>query len=197
MAVVLPHVFADGDLILADEINDNFNTLVDGLTSVDGSQIDPNAGLRSTQLADRYAVSYASVELLPVTAGSSLATPTLFTIPVALTTVKKLQIVGALGRSMFLASIVIHKIAVAGGATGDLPIVSILLNGSTVGGAGVVMATDREFFVLAFGNAVDDPIVSLNDGDILTFQIGVDGADTDVTARGLSVFLTFKTELVS
>lgn len=196
--MAVTNIFTAGSVIVASEVNQNFDDLSDRIAAIDSSDIDPNAGITASQLSDRYALDTFVVEVLPVSADpdlSSIGAGSVYTLPAALTTLKKFHYATKTGKGAFLAEVEGFALDVTA-ASGDYPTLAVYQNGVLLGGGAVTLDADDGYFRMRHTNPTDSPLVAVADGDEFEIKMGSSGSNNP-KARGVSVRFTMKSEVVS
>ena len=176
--------------INATQVDQNFSDLTSAIDQITTANIATTAGIVSTQLADRYALSMLGpFDLLPFSSGSNFSSPGNFTLPDSPTTFLKHKMLVKPGRRAYLVKMEVHCIAVGT----SKPTVTVEVGGVTLGGGAQTISL-AGFTYIQNSNPVDNPMVILNNDDIIEMKIG--SASSAAEARGLSVTLWIKEELV-
>ena len=190
------HIFGAADQLTNTKLNDNygdFTELVSG--GLKTGNFHPDAGIVSTQLADRYAFSAVggTYNLVPYRSGN-YSGATEYQMPATLTQVAKIEVQAPSGWEGFLTYYYIHVEDVTVDGT-KWPTFELRKNGTVVGSTIVLDADDKEFRV-APANKVRSVLVALADLDLLTFWLGQEAGGTLATVGGLTVRLGDKWRLV-
>lgn len=168
------------------EVNQNFADLAAAIDSIDTSNLRNDAGVKSTQLADRYALVPASFVVVPFTSGATYAVPVAFTMPGAATSIYETALRVGAGKRATIAAIEID-VQVTSGA----PAITVIIGGTTMGGGALVLLVGRN--VLAHGSdPVANPQLAVADLDVVNIQMSGGG-----TCYGVTVTIWLKEELVA
>lgn len=157
--------------ILASQIGDDFtdvSTLLNGQLRTENLASD--AGLVSTQLADRFYTWERDVELVPRTAGTDVDTsPTRFTIPATTgVRIKRRRIRVRAGKQIFLAAVSIYADDIEGG---ESIYVQVYRNGTAIAGMLFELSADDTFVEAAASSPFTDVAQSFSDGDVIEYRI--------------------------
>lgn len=198
-------VFGASDTIVAGLLNTNFDDLEAALTSLDTSNLADDAGIRATQLADRYAVWHDSFWLIPpitaalVGAENVVAREASTTIGPALYeaadadgtfyTLLSQHAVFDSSQEVYLCEIEL-RVAHRNANTQF----RLQIDGVTVGGAAVTLDTNAAYYRIRNSNPIDDPIYAVPDGGVLTFDFAAVDTSGD-NIRGVFCRLTWKSRL--
>jgi hypothetical protein len=195
--------WADGDTVSADELNTNFEDVLNETSGITAADMHANAGLPSTVLADRFATVRETIMLAPIQdfdeAGYSTTAAAFLppAAPSATYEVGRFYFALRPGKMAYLVDISITAKFIDVSTPGAYPAVNAVHNGTTQLGGGfaqIQLANTR--YRLANSNPFDNPIISLADGDYIGIQIGTDAvAAADTSWRGAYVTLTYKIEL--
>lgn len=187
------NIFAPTDIVESTPLNENFEdieTVVNG--GITSTNIDPNAGITATQLADRYAsILPCSFNLVPsfhrsngamayvgsIVPPSSFANDYYFT-PVTGTWGEMDRCYPPLdtGQEAYLTKAELYVIGQYTNG-GSNPQFRIRKNGTLVlGGGEVTIDTDSIRYELTNADPSDDPQASIVNGDYLTFEFSSTGA---------------------
>jgi hypothetical protein len=199
--VQVSNVFGASDTIVAADVNENFDDLEAAVSALDTSNLAEDAGIRATQLADRYAVWHDSFWLVPpinsgataliregnTTAGLLVyeAGDTDGTFYTLLT--QNVTFDGA--QEVYLCEVELRLANRSANTQFRMQI-----NGVTVGGSAVTLDTDAAFYRLRSPSPIDDPVFAVQDGDVITFDLAAVDTAADVL-RGLFVRLTWKSRI--
>jgi hypothetical protein len=193
VTLAVRNTFAGTDLVESDPLNENFEdveTVVNG--GITSNNLDPNAGITATQLADRYAsILPTSFNLIPSFFRSngamayvgSIVPPSSFandyyTVPVTGTWGEVDRCYPPLdtGQEAYLTKAELYVIGQQANA-GSNPQFRIRKNGTLVlGGGEVTIDTDSIRYELTNADPSDDPQASIVNGDYLTFEFSSSGA---------------------
>ena len=179
------YTFSAGTTISPAEVNQNFADLVAAVDSVNTSNLRDDAGLKSTQLSDRYSLVPWSIVLVPFTDGNTYATPGAITMPAADTTIYETTFRVGSGKRASVAAVEVDVQAVA-----SAPRITVIIGGTTLGGGSQTLVAGRNY--VANTDPVANPQLALADLDTLQLQLGNGG-----TLRGVTVTIWIKEELVS
>ena len=172
--VSLPHVLTNDTLADATEVQDNDNALNNGLSSLRNANIATDAGIASSKLAERYAASDDSFQLLPYSLDADLTNADQFTtLPTALTTIYRRKFRLRSGQLCWLAEVEFFVVHLTTGGTeaSDRPQLNVLLDGVQIGGSIVPIKEALAYYSLANSNPIDNPLLPVNDGSVLEVQI--------------------------
>ncbi len=200
------HVFGATSTIVASQVNQNFDDLEAALVSLDSSNLTDDAGIRATQLADRYAVWHDAFWLVPplqlygtgpvlqlkreaeidansgIIIDSDLGASTMGTFLTQRVTFDDAQ------------EVYLCEVEVRVGYRSANTQFQLQLNGVTVGGAAVTFANNNYYYQIRNTNPIDDPFFAVTNGDVLTFQLATPTPGTDMI-RGVHVRLTYKSRV--
>lgn len=199
--VQVSYVFASTDTIDASKLNTNFSDLTSALSQLRSSNLATDAGLVSTQLANRYYTDEFSFFLLPLTADTAAndaagAAGTGFSVPAALTDMFKRKITLKSSQECYLSEVELYAAASVIG-TADYVTFAVKKGSTTLGGSAVTLNASDAYFRIRASNPLDNALCAVQDGDEFTFQLGTTGGGGAPTARGLFVRMLFKKELIS
>tara|TARA_R100000353_G_scaffold174629_2_gene143007 strand:- start:139 stop:723 length:585 start_codon:yes stop_codon:yes gene_type:complete len=189
------HTFG-AETIQFSEVNQNFTDLTSAIDSLTTTNLHDSAGIVSTQLADRYALSPWSIHCLPFTAAADLATTGSSALFTCASTSKDLVKTTTRVRSSKKASIVfieIHVIEVAADS-GQYPELTIKLDTATIGGSARALDSTG-FHYIYNSDPVANPLINFDDNQTLT--ISISGAGQTPKLRGLTVTCWIKEELTA
>ena len=181
-----------GNAITGASVDQNFDDLTAAVDQITTANIAATAGITSTQLSDRYAISaWGPWTLLPVSAtadfSSSVGPDTLSE---DLIEVLKHKVLLKSGRRAYL--IKAEFTCLTQGSAGAVEVL-VTVGGTTLGiGAKEIDAPGY----LSIQNTlpVETPLLPLNNDDEIIVKVGANQAD--VTAAGLSITFWIKEELV-
>lgn len=213
--VAVTHVFAAGDTVSATYINEDFDDLEAALTNIGTAQIAEDAGIRATQLADRYAITPDNFEVISgsalyapaatpgdhrlrlIEAGGVLGTDEYGTEVAsagAWVTARRQQVTLDSGQEGYLSEIEIHMVhAGVGNALGSVATIQfrVTLNGVVIGGSAVTLDTDNAYYRIRNSNPIDNPLIAIANDDELLFQLNaVTATDQIVGLRARCVYKT-------
>jgi hypothetical protein len=191
------HSLAADAAVLAANLNTNFADAVSLATAVGNEQI--TGGLTYDKLADRFALSWICVPVVPIGSDESLETPADYTIPTAgYDPVAYFPPVMQAGAEGFLCAVTANCVAMGVISTSS-PSIRIYLNGTIL--LGTLNLTGAGAALTARlghpSDAIANPICSMSDGDYLEIQYGPDQGSGAATVRGLNVYLAVKYQLVA
>jgi hypothetical protein len=206
--VAVTHIFGASDTIVASEINTNFDDLEAALANLDTTNLADDAGIRATQIADRYSVHHDTFWLVPPldTAAGQIdaeepppGAPTDAGIPVfqgggqyvngTPYTVMQYRMTLDGAQEAYICEVELRLARRTANTEFRL-----LKQSVVVGGASIPLSADRTYYRLRNANPIDSPIAAVSDGDILEFQLAAVAAGTD-QLRGLSIRITYKTRI--
>jgi len=177
--------FSAGTTIDPTEVNQNFADLVAAVDSIDTDNLRDDAGLKSTQLADRYSLVPMPFILVPFDSGATYAAPTAFTMPAAATTVYEAVFRVGSGKRASIAAVEIDVQTTSGTAA-----ITVIAGGSTLAGGAQTLVAGRNF--IANTDPVANPQLAIADLDALQLQMSGAGS-----CSGVVVVVWLKEELVS
>lgn len=201
------HTFNSNDQILASYLNDNFadvqSVVNGGLTS---NNLDANAGILATQLADRYSLTLpSSFQLVPIWgraaaivgyegaifAGAEVANYYQMPPNGTFGVVDRMRVVLDAGQDAYLTRAELYVLGQGNNGAGN-PQFRIRKNGTLVlGGDAVTIDTDSIYYTLSNVDPTDDPQTTVVNGDELTFEFSGSGAGTPYLL-GVSLKLYWK-----
>lgn len=204
--VAVTNVFGAMDTVVASQLNTNFDDLEAALASLDTSNLADDAGIRSTQLADRYAVWHDSFFLVPPV--QNYGTGPVHQLRREAETGANTGVIidgnlvaGNWGtflsehavfdsaQEVYLCEIEV-RVAFRSANTQF----RIQIDGVTVGGAGVTLDTNGAYYRIRNSNPIDDPIYAVPDGAVITYDLNPVGTGTDFI-RGVHIRTTWKSRL--
>lgn len=189
------HIFAAADPVVAAEMNQNFDDVEAALLELDSANLAENAGIRSTQLRDRYYSHDTNKTLFPFTSGANYGSPALFTAPIAAAELTSDDVVLKDGQEGYLVEIQVKVAAFAAGAGGEDLVLAFKKNGATL--AGATLAIDAAGTYRARNNdPYNNPFAALRDADELTCEASSSGAAAP-SVRGVELSYQTKRELIS
>jgi hypothetical protein len=197
------HTFGT-EVISSSEVNTNFSDLTSALDSITTTNLHESAGILSSQLADRYALSPWAVPVLPFSRAASLATngtSALYTCHTG-----DIEIVRTTARvqSSKKASIAFIEIYVLEKAyetaTTVNPQITIKLDDIIIGGAAREIDNDEYndtagFHYIYNSNPIANPLINIDNNQTLKILIGGNGQAPLI--RGVTVTFWIKEELCS
>lgn len=191
------HTFAADGTILASELNTNFDDVIAMLSAIGPDQL--AGGITADQLTDRYAVSYARQQILPITAGTDIATPTptVYTLPGAMTVVSRFHPTLKANTVNYLTHIEIEVVHTDVSGV-DYPQIDFRLNGTTIiADTTVLLDTVDSKYIIARDAPMDNPLTPLSDGDFVDIRLGGENGTAATQLRGLTVTFGLKTILIA
>lgn len=199
--VQVSYVFASTDTLDASKLNTNFSDITAALSQLRSSNLAADAGIISTQLANRYYTDEFSFFLVPLAAGAAIdADGTIgsnyFTVPSALSDITKRKITLKSSQECYLSEVEVYATASVIG-TADYVTFAIKKGSTTLGGSAVTLNASSAYFRIRASNPLDNALCAVQDGDEFTFQLGTTGGGGTPHVRGLFVRLVFKKELIS
>ncbi len=196
MGVPYPSLSASS-VVDASQLNANFAALAGMTRGLTTNNLASAAGLVSSQLADRFGSCTIKIPLLDFTSGADLRSPADFTVPSTATDngteVDRFYLQLRTGKAAYLCAAKIKAISTTQATTAWTKL-WLTKNGVLLGGAGRNIDTTNPIN-LRNSNFMDVPICSLVNDDYLGIGLGRSDTSGNPTARGLSLFLTFKFEL--
>lgn len=205
--MAVTYSFSASTTISASQVNTNFTDLLNELSGLTTSDLAANAGIVSTQLADRFAYPFFLIHLTPtlqpqaLIAGANAYTLSETVMPNAntfagATEVWRMYVQKRTGKGVYLCSAVVYCQDLDRPTADADPAVWISKNGTVIGGSEArILAADTAYF-LRNSNPFDSPIASFEHDDYISIRLGtstVAAADTEIS--GLTVGLYFKSEL--
>lgn len=194
--VAVSNIFAATDVILASEVNQNFDDIEAALSQLRTGNLAADAGITSRQLAQRFAFFDEPIVLVPYTSGTSLASAGLFTPPTAaMTSIFKKTVRLGGGQECYLSEIELYaaRSTVGGGAV--YTSFQLLKNSVVVGGAALPVDVEDDYWRLRNADPIANPLIAAQDGDIIELQLHK--SDGGQAIAGWLVTLRWKRELVS
>jgi len=178
-------------------MNQNFDDVEAALSALTSANLASDAGIRSTQLAERYAPwPPAPFVVLPITFASDLNTDTPFIVPNSVTTLLQWRPKLKSGQECLLGGIEFHVLDTNINVTA-WPIIQVEKNGVILGGASVTIDTDAAYYTLGSADPYASPLATLQDGDVLTIRLGRSDSSAQPNIQGVTATLFGKTELVA
>lgn len=196
----ITNTFTTAETIVASEVNQNFSDIASALNGgLDTGSLADNAGIKSTQIADRYATFRDTIVLVPQNgvADTIIAIGTggtLYAPPATLSDIWKHKIRLKSGQEGWICSIEWYVVEVGG--SGGYPTVAAKLNSTTLAGSAQNLSSSDAYVLLANSDPLNNPLVSCQNGDVLTFQLGT-SAGAGPKLRGLIVTVEYKVEVTS
>jgi hypothetical protein len=194
---VVRREFNSGDVITAAYTNANNDDLANGQTDLTAADIADDAGIESTQLADRYAVWSETVYLTGSYYRENTAnTVAVYHLPQTTTGTEVWRKVMTLkpGRAYYIVAATVHCKDLSA-SVGEYPHIWVQHNGNTLGGGVArVEAADTNYY-LQNTNPIDNPLKTLSNNDYISIMLGKQAATGTTTWNGATVTLTFKMEL--
>jgi hypothetical protein len=189
--------FDDGDTLSAYQLDQNFADVVNALNQVRSGNMASDAGLVSTMLADRYAISEEPLQLLPYTITDDYtgAPDYVESITTAVTIYKERVSLPA-GKEAFLCGIKVYCGSFTAGVGGEYAIVTVTKDGVTLGGGGIKIDTSDAHYRIAYSDMFAQPLATLQDGEEIVIQIESSGAASPVLSN-ISLKAVYKKELTS
>jgi hypothetical protein len=164
-------------VIRAADVKANLDYFQSALTNLDSSALADDAGIESTQIADRYAISHLCVlntGLQPYTVSGS-------------TSVAKVNLRVPPGKRAFLLEVQVYCLSITGS-----PRVEVQLGGTTLGGASKAVTGGGNIELLGNASPVAAPVAPFDDNDQIEVFLSNTGS---TTVTGLMVTLVIKEEL--
>ncbi len=204
MPLSVTNVFTANTAIVASQVNANFDDVEAALASLDTTNLSDNAGIRATQLADRYAIWSDGFWLVPpISAAGAIRPensgtgpgPTVFTGGVETNgqfyTILSKYFVADTAQECYL-----YEIEIRVGDRSANTQIQVLINGVVVGGNAVTLDTDASYYRARNASPTDAPMAAINDGDEITIQLAAVAAGTD-TLRGVHITFRYKGRLTN
>lgn len=156
--------------ILASQIGDDFtdvSTLLNGQLRTENLASD--AGLVSTQLADRFYTWERDVQLVQHTSDANVdASPAVYTVTATTgVTIKRRRIRARAGKQIFLAAVSIYALDV----NVESVYVQVYRNGTAIAGMLFELSADDTFVEAAASSPFTDVAQSFSDGDIIEYRM--------------------------
>lgn len=202
MTLSLRHTFSAADAIIADEVMDNFNDVVEALGNITNSMIASGAGITSDKLADRYIVEQPSIPLIPFGSDADYSdardNSNDFLVPTTSTVIGRYKVMLASGQDAYLCGchLYVNFMDPAGGT--NYPKFSIYVNSVQVGGDWITIdnyGDPNGFYMLGKTNPIANPLLALANGDTIEFRMTATGSTPG--ASGVIASPVIKKELVS
>lgn len=203
---IVSNTFSSGQIITHTELNENFTDLEAYLTGIRDADISPDAGITSRKLLDRYAPSFVTLPLLPISSAAALATGAGFwTLP---------DVAGAAsafvltrfypefraGRRCYLVAVSLYAVEFDA-ANARTPVVFIFQNTTNLAGSAGINMTNTGPWYLKNSDPYGAPIAIFDGGttpgDYVEIRIAKSTTGGACLLRGLTAVLTFKNEVTS
>jgi len=203
MSLAVTNVFASGETLSHSKMNTNFDDVETAVFSIGNANMDEESPISKEKIADRFVLVEDTMIVLPIMSGADLAVITLYNMVPGSTSdvevmAKKVKI--ATGEKAYLAAVTVHAIDVELNSGSSYPALTVKKNGTDVGGGALVMDDgDGVHYELSNGASFESaPLSALQEDDILSIELGTDGATADVSQmRGLTVCFVYKRELIA
>lgn len=205
------HTFNSNDQIIASYLNDNNNDIASvvngGITS---NNLDANAGILATQLADRYSLTLpSSFQLVPagrpggfigwegsIFPGTETANYCQMPPNGTWGVVDRMRVVLDTGQDAYLTRAELYVLGQYSSGAGN-PQFRIRKNATLIlGGDAVTLDTDSIYYTLTNLDPTDDPQITVVNGDELTFEFSASGAGNPYLL-GVSLKLYWKIRLTN
>ena len=176
------HTLGATDTIDASKLNTNFDDIEAILNGgLKTGHIHPQAGIVADQIADRWAISKRTIQLIgrqSDNSGSSndISSSVEVVCPSSLTRFHYEEIIASDGQPGFLYCVQWWAEAVTS-PSGGYPAVDLRINGATVGGT-VTLDTSNNIYRINADNPVQNPMVAIADGDSLELRVGLTSGST-------------------
>ncbi len=192
------NTFVDGSVISAAELNTNFQDVLNETSGITAADLHSQAGIISTQIADRYAISTETVNLLGsfLSDGGAAGVAAVYTFPNSTaspgTEVWRKIMTLRTGKAAYLVGVSVYAQTIAGS---EQAVIFVGHNGVVLGGGGARIDAADTAYHLRNTNPIDNPLVALANDDFITIGIAVDASASNVVINGLTITLTYKIEL--
>lgn len=206
-----------GGPIVAAQIGQDFQDVVNQLGQLRSGDFATDAGIRATQLADRYNVYQTHFDLVPY---SGFGMPTSATADIATiatwdpadrlgaaiaerlriststeSVIRQYRVRLRTGQPAWLCAVEIYRLISTAGAT--YPRITIYQNGSLIPGSTFDLTVDDDYTQQeGTPSPLDAPITAVRDGDIIEYRLTRSAAAT-VDVRGITVRETWKVQLTT
>jgi len=199
---IVTHAFGTG-LIKSSEVNTNFTDLTEALDNITTTNLHESAGIVSSQLADRYALSPWSITVLPSHYSKTLndsgisAMWTCHTADVELfRTTTRVQS----SKKAYIAFIEVYCLEKNRDGGAADPQITIKLDDIIIGGGVRVLDEDQfndenGFHYLYNSNPIANPLIPVDNNQTLKILLSGNGNNPQI--RGLTVTFWIKEELAS
>lgn len=182
--------FSAGNTIVATDVNQNFDDLEAAIDDLDTSNLAADAGIVSTQLADRYSIFAIPVALAPYESDATWTGGQSFTLPTAATELWRQNLRNKSGRRAWICIAAVRNVAASTGANEVR--ITIKLGSVTLGGTYKALTNAGED-TLERTNPFDNPLIEYSDGDDLIIEVSGTGTPT---VQGLNILFWCKAELI-
>lgn len=200
MTISLSHTLVDGAAIDADDLQDNFDDIVEALGNITNAMIASGAGITSDKLADRYTVDQPSFPILPYGSDNDFsdarAVGNAYLVPTSATTIYAYRVCLASGEDGYLCAVHVY-LNYSDRNGGDVRI-GVFVNGVQVGGDYITMdgiGSPNGFYKLAKSNPISNYLLALADNDLIEIKLTATAGTP--ACSGLTVSPVIKKELVS
>ncbi len=213
MTIQLTYDFsAIAGLVVANQIGQNFQDLNQKLGQIRGADVADDAGIRATQLADRYNVYQKEFDLVPFCSigdtaeanwpwdpADRVGTVIAERLRVSTSTesvIRRYRVRARPGQLVWLVSLEVYCLVAARGG-GANPRVTVYQDGTLIPGATFDLTVDDDFTVQENANPIDNPIIPLVNDNIIEYRLTRSSGAGNVDIRGVTVRETWKVQLTS
>lgn len=188
--------FVAGAAIVADQHDQNNADHITNYSSIGNDQL--LGGITADKLTDRYELDTIAMLLLPISQAADLASPVLYIVNTAGTSLCKIKPTLKDGYESFLCAIQYNVVDIDQNGGTYYPSMSAFRNSTLLGGASVDLTADGEFDILANQDPITNPLCAFANGDYIEFNLGKSaaGAGNMPKLRGLTAVLMYKHVLV-
>lgn len=200
-----------GSIISAVQIGQNFQDVVNQLGQLRAGDMASDAGIRATQIADRYHVYQKEFDLVPYVSlgdtaepnwpfdpadrlGAAIAERLRISTSVE-SVVRQYRVRLRAGQPAWLCGIEIYRLASTAGAT--YPRITVYQNGNLIPGSTFDLTVDDAHTVQEpAGSPLDASIAAVRDDDLIEYRLSRSAA-ANVDVRGVTVRETWKVQLTT
>ena len=184
----VPYEPTAADIITAANQQANWDELESAIDNINVNNMADNAGLLSSHLADRYALSSVTIPLYTVNNGTVIPTP------VASTVLGRTKLRVSSGRRAWVYRVEVYVHNTDTGSGGEHPEINVQVAGITLGGSVQTLNTDDNIYILANSDDIADPLIPFANNDELTISVGSSGSNAP-DLEGCYVIAMIKREL--